>query len=819
MYSVYLSNKNQSGTYDETLIFDDRYESEELSLISPTLDIESGTAGSFSATFPISNQGYSLAIPMKTEAIVRKNDKEVWRGRILNPDYDFYNQMKIDVEGELTYLTDTFQPQHEYKTETLIQVIEAVLQNHNKKVATWDATNNIWVSNANEPFDKVFYPGSCFISSTDDPTGTNVSYRKTDYNTTLDALKQIANAYKGYFIVRKENGKRYLDFLKDFNIICQQRIDFGENLLDYSKTFKMEDLCTVAMPIGGKVKDTNFTNADEMYIYLTEDNRQINYLSATDYQTKYDPSATNRHAGVVYFNEYGLHAGDKVYVCLFNRKDTRVDPADLEDGMWAFAGPYGIPSESGATHRTDQSGDYEVVDKKALEIPQGCDRLRVAWCDSADFSPKVYKQKAESGLDEHFTIAPYGEVDNENFKHTPGDIYLIYKPLYEKYGWHEKKLDFDNLEKADDLWNMATYWLTNTQFEQMTLSVTALDLSMLDVSYDGIWINMNVPIYSAPHGLTDTTFSLPCTKMSIKLGSPDNTEYTLGYSTPAEITNTESNINTNIEQLMNQVPTISSTFKAIQENSTQIINTMASVGTVTFLHDRQDHPEQITGILIANNPDPDLATEQWLWDAGGFGYRKRNQGQSWDNVQFDTAITMDGTILGKFIAAQSLSADSIWGGTLKLGHVPYTNPVTHQTTYLDGDLEVVNSNGSRIIKIEKDWGVTQDGPNAYVRLRDGMIIGAGFGVSQADGFAIQAPDGSSEMVSAVINYNMVFDGTMGMHIRTKKFGINTGAIYICEGFDGSDIQTGYTGTITVDNKDLRFICGLLVSVTQNNGGV
>ena len=59
MYSIMLSNRDYVNYgYRETFIFDDTVSTEELSLISPTLEIESGTAGSLEFTYPTTNQGY-----------------------------------------------------------------------------------------------------------------------------------------------------------------------------------------------------------------------------------------------------------------------------------------------------------------------------------------------------------------------------------------------------------------------------------------------------------------------------------------------------------------------------------------------------------------------------------------------------------------------------------------------------------------------------------------------------------------------------------------------------------------------------------------
>lgn len=822
MYSVFLSNKG----YEPILIFDDRFPSPETALISPTLNVESGQAGSFDATLPPTNVGYSSINHMITEIIVKKNNEEKWRGRVLNPEVDFYNQMKIEVEGELTYLSDTFQPQHEYKTETLRQVIEGILSIHNNKVAT--KVGDEWIPNENEPIDKVFYAGACFVSDdATDPTGTDKSYRSTDYDTTLACLKKIADNYKGYFIIRKEDNKRYLDFVKDFTKTCQQRIDFGENLLDFSKSFKMEDLCTVAMPIGGRVSDNV---GDEMYIYRTEDNRpgdnhEFNYLDSNGV-LQYRSDITDGKAGVVYFNEYGLSKGDKMYLT------TRSYGEDGEPNptIWALCDGAGNVYAKGQAG-TSESHQIIDIDNKEIEITElGADRLRVSYRGGGQ-PFKVNRQKAESGLDEHFTIAGYQAVDDDNFKHNPDDIYLIYKPLYQKYGWHEKKLEFNNLTKSEELWSMATYWLTHTQFEQMVLTVTALDLSSMHIQEDEFWINMNVSVYSKPHGLTDNIV-LPCTKMSIKLGEPDNTEYTLGKTTPTEISDTQSNVNADLSKLMDDVPTYSATFKSIQENSTQIIDSMYASGTVTFQHDIPGHPEQISSIMISNynGIDQQTATKRWVWNMGGFGYQSWNESTGqWSN--FDVAITMDGTIMGDKIAAHSLIADQLWGGTLTLGYLSYEDPITHVVYHTDGDLRVLSAAGNRIAAVENTYGFTSEtddndhsstSTGVYVRMFNGEIGGGfkGQGNSRNQISMIGQNDATGR-----IRFNQGYDisgnTVYGVDVFAPVFGIRSNHISI--GNSINDPYTVYYGLdsewVTCGNVEIHFVHGIAVEKRNvNNGG-
>lgn len=794
MYTVYVSNKNESGSYDETLIFTDQFASEHTALIDPTLEIESGTAGQLDFTYPPSNVGYSITNPMTTEVIVKKNDTEVWRGRVLDPETDFYNQMKVTSEGELTYLTDTYQPQHEYKTETLYQFIEAILSIHNQKVATWDDTLQRYVPNASEPFDKTFYVGAVFVSEDTTIESLNQMKRNTDYETTLESLKKIADAYKGYFIIRKvtENGytKRYLDFIKDFDKISEQTIHFGQNLLDYDKSFKMEDLCTVALPIGAKTGEVG----DEIYIYRTEDGRpgddhEFNYLDDNGI-LQYNPDITDGRAGVVYFNEAGLTAGDTVYYTGRNYAGGM---------MWAVCdGNNTVYNSSSAstTNITDKDND-------AIKIPVGADRLRVAYRGGGQ-PFRVNAQKADSQLDDYFTIKPHPDYEDDYISHKQGDPYIINKHLYAKYGWHEKKLSYSNLDTAEKLFEMSANYLKTTQFEQMTLEITALDMSALNAKYDDIWINMKVPIYSKPHGLTDYSFSLPCTKMRIKLNSIENTEYTLGYSTYKGISNASSDVKNELSQEMSQLPNYSDTVLAAQRNATAIMDSLANTGVVTFVRDPNDQT-RITQIMVLNNSNPEVADGRWVWNYGGFGFQKKVNGQ-WQDVEI--AMTKDGAIVADKITSHSLTADKLSGGELTLGATTYTDPITGQTTPTNGSMKLLSAAGNRVGAFEEGWGLTVETNNAaddtdgyFMRMRNGFMYG-GFkhpvgqhnvknGISDSD---------TGEECTGRIRFNngYITEGTVkyGVDIRGGIIGLVSDGIWLRRNADisqGSDANPTYVG--------------------------
>ena len=73
----------------------------------------------------------------------------------------------------------------------------------------------------------------------------------TNYEKTWDFINtNFLEKYEGYLRVRYENGTRYIDYVKQYGKISTQTIRFGENLLDFQKYVKAEDIKTAIIPIG-----------------------------------------------------------------------------------------------------------------------------------------------------------------------------------------------------------------------------------------------------------------------------------------------------------------------------------------------------------------------------------------------------------------------------------------------------------------------------------------------------------------------------------------------------------------------------------------
>lgn len=224
--------------------------------ISPKLTLKDNSAGSFEITIPPGNAGYDKLERLSSEIVVYRDNMEIWSGRIISEQKDFWNNRILTCEGELAYLNDTTQPPHKYENVTIRQLLEALLSVHNYK-----ATNN-----------KNFIIGAVTVN--DDP-GTVY----TNNENTLSVINdQLIKKFGGHLRIRKEDGVRYLDYLDEWPSTNSQEIRFGLNLIDFTRDWDMTELATVIMPRGARLDSSEIEELDA-YVDVSSVNGGSRYVT------------------------------------------------------------------------------------------------------------------------------------------------------------------------------------------------------------------------------------------------------------------------------------------------------------------------------------------------------------------------------------------------------------------------------------------------------------------------------------------------------------------------------------------------------------
>jgi len=282
MYKVYA---------DDILIHDSYSPNNEVHLISPKLNIADNSAGSFEMTLSSENPGYGNIDRFTTTIIIKKDNHTIWTGRVISEIEDFWKRKKYTCEGALSYLNDSMQERVYYDNYTLYRFLTAVIDIHNQK------------SRSN----RQFRVGT--ISVTD--TKESFEY-KSDYKTTFETINDnLLNRLHGHVRVRYENDNvPILDYLGDYPNTSSQEINFGSNLLDFTKNWDLSSLVTVILPRGKQLEEEN-SRGDKEYVYIDSVNNNSKYLQnneatalfgrverIVDFNEAEDPAALKRLAEI-----------------------------------------------------------------------------------------------------------------------------------------------------------------------------------------------------------------------------------------------------------------------------------------------------------------------------------------------------------------------------------------------------------------------------------------------------------------------------------------------------------------------------------------
>lgn len=264
------------------------------------------------------------------------------------------------------------------------------------------------------------------------------------------------------------------------------------------------------------------------------------------------------------------------------------------------------------------------------------------------------------GLDAYLTI-----------KDVNGGVDYVYsQEAVKSYGWIFKTVKWDDVHVADNLLKKGKEYLSDIQFAQITLTVSAVDLHMLHVDMERIKVLDRIRVTSTPNGL-DRFF--PVSEMTIYLDKPSNNKLTLGtsYSKNSLSTKTESNI-TSIKDKIEELPKKSEILEEAKENASQLIHS-ATNGHVVTTADEQ---------LIMNTADKKTARKLWRWNLNGLGYSKTGY-----NGTYETAITMDGQIVGERLVGGSVDASKLSVSYKSSVEKQISDAISDSNDYTDGQLK------------------------------------------------------------------------------------------------------------------------------------
>ena len=230
-------------------------------LTNPTLNLQTGYAGTFEFSVPPNNPLYDKIKNRSSMVSVFRDTTELFYGEVRKqPKVDRYRNKNVYCAGAMSFLADSIQPQAEYHDMTPRQMLETFLDIHNNQVEDR----------------KKIYLGKVTITDANDSL-----YRYTNFENTLKAIREkLVEKLGGYLKLRHENDKLYLDWitLEEYGKYCSQPIEFGLNMLDYSLSRTAENIATALIPLGARLEGESEIDALEKYVDITSVNGGSNYI-------------------------------------------------------------------------------------------------------------------------------------------------------------------------------------------------------------------------------------------------------------------------------------------------------------------------------------------------------------------------------------------------------------------------------------------------------------------------------------------------------------------------------------------------------------
>lgn len=208
---------------------------------------------------------YEKVKKLTTDIIFYRDSEPEFYGRVLYDDEDFSGKKKVFVEGELAFFCDSIQRPKVYHNISVRAYVQDLVDIHNSQVEER----------------KQFVVGRVTVKDSNDSL-----YRYSNYEDTRTSFKEkLTSRLGGHLVIRHDADKRVLDYLCDDDYYKDnaQVIQFGKNLLDFSKNMDASDLATCIIPLGSRLdeedQDESLEAISDQRITIADVNGGVDYVT------------------------------------------------------------------------------------------------------------------------------------------------------------------------------------------------------------------------------------------------------------------------------------------------------------------------------------------------------------------------------------------------------------------------------------------------------------------------------------------------------------------------------------------------------------
>ena len=164
-----------------------------------------------------------------------------------------------------------------------------------------------------------------------------------------------------------------------------------------------------------------------------------------------------------------------------------------------------------------------------------------------------------TGMEEYVTVEPVND----------GSPYIVSQEAVTNHGRIEKTISFDSVSDPTILYVLGVAYLQDMQFNNLVLSINAVDLNLINPSIQELKLLDTIKIISKPHGMNKT---FPVTRVDLYLDDPSSNTYTLGsFNSNDTISNYEASQRATMADQLNQLKSDNALEFYIYENKDDIL--------------------------------------------------------------------------------------------------------------------------------------------------------------------------------------------------------------------------------------------------------
>lgn len=220
---------------DDALVYDSRLRDYALLGLQSQGGLNKG--GTATILMPPGHPAYNSFTSYKTVVTIYRDGKLRFRGRALYPTDDFKLRRTITCEGERCFLRDGVHRPYSYQ-DSPASIFAQVIGLYNAQVEAF----------------KQFVVGTVTVTD----ANNYISLQSEEAETFADTINKLVERCGGYIVFTSNNeGQRVINWYASVDYRSRQLIEFGSNLMDFTRTTANSDLATVIVPYGAKDEATN----------------------------------------------------------------------------------------------------------------------------------------------------------------------------------------------------------------------------------------------------------------------------------------------------------------------------------------------------------------------------------------------------------------------------------------------------------------------------------------------------------------------------------------------------------------------------------